>query len=192
MEDKKQQGRFNDRELETIKNTFGNEELLKSIRKHIFQIPLNALDQANIATNLTGKKEAMAVLRKIFLPSLAEDLPISQTVDLYYNEVDMLKSIDPNNAISLLVARKISIQYITQQLDNLEKGKDEGVRFEDLLNNIENSFVNTLTGLESFSNVLARNMIINHTQTALNNLKVLSNQKTPEQLEEEKKKNSSK
>ena len=186
-----QKSRFSEKELGIIKNTFGNEDLLISIRKALFQVPLNVLDQANISSNLS--KDVLAVLRKMFLPSLAEELPIAQTVDLFFNEVEMLKSVDSAHAIPLLVARKISIKYIIQQLDILS-GKEikNKIVFDNLLDNIDNSAVNTIAGLETYSNVVSRNMIINHTQTVLNNLKVMSSQKTAEQLEEERKKNSSK
>lgn len=186
MVEKKQQMRFSDAELEVIKNTFrDNDELLKALRKFMLQLPMTKSDKSLIKS-LQDKPEAMAIIRKAFLPTLDGDAPFHQLVDLWMTVE--LKDKSPREVFPVLLARKLLIAFLDQQLEILE-GKDR----KEIINlESHTEFVDDYETL--YSNLLFRNTMIGHTEMQMNQFVVLAGQsdETVEQMEKRLQQNSTK
>jgi len=177
MKDKQQTMRYSDEELRIIKNVFAeNDDLLKRLRKVMLQMPLNGVDERILES--IKKPEVLAILRKIFLPTLDADAPIGQQLDLWMTIQFIDKTV--NEAFPHLMARKKLIQYLDQQLEVLESGKKGKIKFDELANtnNLEKK------GLwDMYVDMIVRNTIISHTEQQLAILRVLGGFKN-ETLEE--------
>ncbi|MCP3684620.1 MAG: hypothetical protein GY861_18290 [bacterium] len=170
--------RYSEQELGVIKTTFGdNDERFFSIRKLMLQMDLNKTDVANLKV-FKESKEAMAVLRKAFLPELEADAPIAQPVDLYLTLNFAEKS--PEDALDQIMIRALVMDYIDQQLSVLDCNRAEVISFEKLTSLEDTCRSNAVNTFVNFS---ARNMIINHTEQRFQELKMLANIE-PETLEE--------
>lgn len=179
--------RYSDSELSVIKTTFvENDELLKAIRKFFLQLDMTVAEKGMIK-EIKNKPELLAVLRKSFLPTIDGDAPFQQVVDLFMTlKID---DKDPEQALVHIMSRKLLIDYLEQQLRELETGKSiGGIIFEDLT-----SFDKKDT-TESYVNLLTRNTIIGHTEMQLNQFIVLAGQtdETVEQTKDRLFKNSAK
>lgn len=181
--------RYSNQELQIIKNTFAeNDDLLKTIRKVMLQMPLNAVDLSRL--ELIKKKEVLAILRKTFLPTLDADAPINQQLDLWMTVQIVDKTSD--EAYPHLKAREMVIDYIDQQLYMLEEGckvpyGKEKIKFSKLVN-LER--VDT----KVYIDMITRNTIVNHIEMQLMMLKILGGLKdeTLEETQERLKKDSAK
>lgn len=186
-EKQKRQRIYTDEEMSLIANTFkDNEPLLKALRKFMLQMPLEPGDQVMI-DNLKLNKPLVALLRKVFLPTLDPDAPIHQLIDLWMTVSIVEKT--PEEAEPHLLARQTLIDYLDQQLIYLEGGENtkDKIEFGALLPSKMSS------PPSNYSNLLARNTAISHTEMQLNVLTVLSTQdETPEQAVTRLRKNSSK
>ncbi len=174
MEKKKQVMRFDDTELEVIKATFAdNYDALVAIRKVMLQMPLN---QTDIQKVKTFSKTSLMVIRKAFLPTLDGDAPVQQLIDLWMTI--KLDDKSPEEALPHLKARELLIEYLDQQLKVLEGGKTETIKFSSL---------NSLKGTPEkiYSNLIARNTIVSHTEMQLFQFQILAGQ-TSESVEETK------
>jgi hypothetical protein len=185
MVEKKQQGRYSDKELDLCKITFkDNDPLLKVIRKVMLQYPLTPIE-VGIKKGLSS--ELLAVIRKTILPEIDIDAPIAQIGDLWFWLPFKLDDKDPINAYAFLQARDKIVKYFDNQLCELEGGVPnyDKIIFKGLINPQENP--------ESlYTNLLVRNMILAHTEQQLQqfvNLAQLASM-TVEELEKNKKKNS--
>ena len=179
--------RYTEIELNTIKEVFSeNEELLKTIRKIMLQMPLNAVDLAEL--EFIRKPNILNVLRKTFLPTLDPDAPLNQIVDLWMTV--QLADKEPLDALYQLRARELLINYINQQLKVLEDKSKEKIKFGKLINLKK---PNAEAG-EIYFKMVARNSIIQHIEMQLNMLYILAGLKeeTLEQTQERLKKDSSK
>jgi hypothetical protein len=187
---KKQIMRYTDKELALFKGVFTeNDDLLKSIRKVFYQMPLNAVDQAFIQTNFKNP-ELVSAVRKMFLPEIIADVPLGQEVDLFMTV--HLKELLVSEASVHLKSIQIWKDYIAQQLavlENLGLSKiDEKIHFTEL------SDIRDKTDREMYADMMARNTIVNHVESGLMQLLILAGQKdeTLEQTQERLKKNSTK
>lgn len=184
----KQTKRFTEEELGIIKNTFSDsDDLLKAMRKVFLQMPLTATDLSILSVNFNNKKNLLRIVRKTFLPELDPQAPLGQLIDLWMTIQFTDKS--PELALPHLIARKILIEYIEQQLEGLEDGKYK--RTIDF-----NNFTKfgKKTAEELYIDLIVRNTMINHTDMSLMQLEFMAKESslTPEQIEELRKKNSSK
>jgi len=175
--------RITDAELSLIKNTFAdNDDVLKAVRKVMLQMPLDAVDLA-VLIPFKGNTELLALVRKMFLPTLDSKAPITQVVDLWMTLKVDDKS--PEEAMPFIIARSQLIEYINQQLNELaEVGNERPVAKLDF-----NSFTPsdlTQDAQVIYANLLVRNTMISHTEQQLNQLRFLAGQKE-ETLEETKK-----
>lgn len=189
MENKKQQRqmRYTDKELQLIKSTFAeNDELLKIIRKVMLQIPLDSVDLSRL--ELVKKPEVLAVLRKTFLPTIDPDAPLNQVIDLWMTIQIADKT--PDEALPHFKARKKLIEYLDQQLRFLEEDRDITIKFSELIN-LDRLKKETP---DVYSNIVARNTIISHTEMQLGMLKILGGLKdeTLEETQERLRKDSTK
>ncbi len=183
--------RYTNEEMTIIKNTFNNLDLLKAIRKVFLQMTLSGLDQSLLSLNMESK-DTLKVLRKTFLPELEPDAPIHQVIDLWMTIE--IKDKTPDEAMPHITARELLIGYLDQQLKVLEgklegKGKEE-IKFKDFTIIPRRDEVSSFS--EVYSNLIVRNMIIIHIEQMLNQLNILSLVKDKEEIEEDRKKDSSK
>lgn len=177
--------RYNDIEMSLIKSTFkDNDSLLKSIRKAMLQLPLNAIDLSNLKLL---NKDLLAILRKTFLPTIDPEAPLTQVIDLWMT-VSIADKL-PKEAYPHLIARQRLIEYIEQQLGYLENGNkfEKEIRFSDFIN-LDSGDYDSI-----YANLTARNTMIQHTEQQLSVLQILAEQnETDEEIKEKQNKNSSK
>lgn len=180
------QGRYDEQELATIKATFNNENLLRSLQKAFLQLPLTAVDLSNLSVNMNDKVKA--IMRKMFLPQLTDNTNYNQMWDmtLSINVKDKMYE----QVVLDIKSNDILIRYFDQQLKALEKG-DYQKKQKIVLKKLTD--LKDETDWNIYINVLARNNIIGTVAGRLNNLFLLAQpEKTPQQLKEEQEKNSSK
>jgi hypothetical protein len=186
--DKKQIGRYSEAEMGIIKNTFNNEDLLKAIQKCILQLPLNSVDLSLLQVNLSGKEKVHKILRKMILPELTDDVPYEQFFDMTM-AIDFKNKIHEEVTLNIK-SNKILIAYFDQQLKMIEKGKYQGKGKISLKKLTEDE---DLVSWDIYINTMARNNIIGTTSGRMKNLFLLAQpEKTAQQLEEERQKNSNK
>lgn len=184
----KQSMRYSDRELETIKSTFAeNDELLIAIRKHFLQLPMDALEQALLVT-LKNDKLALGVLRKTFLPTIDGNAPFNQVIDLWMTVE--LKNKEPELAYFDLKSRELLINFLEQQLNLLE-----GVSTSEEIKVSEFTKIGSkMKAPEVYINFITRNTLVYHIEQQLSVFSILAGQKneTIEQTKERLRKDSSK
>ena len=186
---KKRTMRFSEKELITIKGVFAeNDELLRTMRKVFYQMPLNAVDLSALELTFKNKPELHRVLRKCFLPEVEADVPFQQQIDLWMTI--QLKEMMVGEASVHLDSIQIWIDYMEQQLEVLKTGKYKKpkIDFKELTDIKED------IPTERFAKVLARNTIINHVEQQLNQILILAGMKTetPEETLERLSKDSNK
>jgi len=160
-------GRYTDRELELIKNTFAERiDLLKALRKHFLQLKMSDAEEVTLLS-FRGNEDLMAVLRKAFLPEIDGDAPLWQIVDLW-----MITKIDEkskDDAKVIINANRITIDYIDQQLKLLAGKKlKEIVKFSDFTNNMDLDIDFIRTAL------IARNTLASYFEKHLDELRGLA------------------
>jgi len=182
-----QQMRYSTVELSLIKNTFAeNQDLLKILRKHFLQLPLTE-NETNQLHNFSP--EILKLLRRFFLPTLEGDEPLNQIIDLW-----MTVNLQDKNLDMILVhvtARRIVINYLEQQLSILE---DKDIKLDINFKDFINPDVEINKGWNTYSNLIARNTIVQHVEQQLTQIYLLAGTKdeTTEQTLERLKKNSNK
>ncbi len=177
------------RDGELIKNTFkDNESLLRSMRKFFYQMPLNAVDLANLTGNFKNK-DLIVLIREIFLPKLDSESPLGSQSEVILNIP--LKELQPDMAVLHIRAVSLFEKYTEQQLQKLASGdyQEQGTIFLEEMKEIEDCIDRDI-----FVNTFARNMTIGHVERKLMWLSQRANEKekTPEDIEKDKKANSSK
>lgn len=186
---KKQTMRYSDDELSLIKNTFAEaDDLLKAIRKIMWQEPLSAIDLSVLQFAFKGNKQVQDVVRKTFLPTLDSNAPLHQVVDLLMTVQIADKS--PDLAILQLRAREKVINYLDQQLRVLNSGdftKKHKIDFNDF------TVMGNKIDADIYTDMIARNTIISHIEQMLSQILVLAGRKdeTVDQMKERLKRDSS-
>lgn len=180
----KQRMRYTDEELSLIKNTFaGQDELLEAFRRFFLQMPIRKSD-GDILANISKNKQVVAIIRKAFLPTLDPKAPPHQLVDLWMTLELKDKKVD--EAYPHIVARKIVIDYLEQQLSLLENKKvSTDIRLEDLSYDGKKEIPSILEVVKVYSNLVARNTLIGHTEMQLSQFTILAGLKD-ETIEETK------
>lgn len=170
MRDKKQLMRFNEAELGLMKGLFAdNDELVYAIRKVMLQLDLNMGEQA-VINGLT--EEGFNLIKKLFLPEMDGDSPITQLADLRIG-LD-IKSLSPDGAWPMIKAKEIEIDYIKQQLEVLRGRGEVKIKLSDL---------GDLSGLKTqreqiYIKFTAWNFLVSFVDGMINQLKILSGMKT--------------
>lgn len=167
MPEKGQTMRFTTPELSLIKALFaGNDELLYAVRKCLLGFVLTD-KETELVKSLS--KEALAVIRKAFLPKLDPASPMFQLTDMVMGlNVDM-KGQTEEFSLPMIAAKAVEIQYMEEALDILE-GKDikHEYNLEDLANlQDENAFVN----------ITARNYLLSYIDSNCKQLEFLAGTK---------------
>lgn len=192
---KKQTMRYSEEELNLIKGTFAeNDDLLKTIRKVFYQMPLTAIDLSRLELVFHNKPAIQKVVRKTFLPQVEAELPIQQNIDLWLTV--KIKDLMVQEAGAHLDSIQLWIDYIDQQLKVIETGKyqkKQKISFAKLVD-IRPKKDEFMTSEQKFVKVLARNTIVNHVEQQLQQLNILAGLKaeTPEETIERIHKDSSK
>lgn len=170
MRDQNQKMRFNQGELELMKGLFAdNEELVYAIRKIMLQLDLTIGEQA-VVNGLS--EEGYAVVKKLFLPEMDGDSPITQLADLRIG-LD-IKSLSPDGAWPMIKAKEIEINYIKQQLEILRGRGEVKIKLEDL----GDLSGNKPQREQIYINFTAWNFLVSFVDGMINQLKVLSGLKT--------------
>ena len=173
--------RFTADEINLIKNTFfENEALLKIIRKKFLQLPLHQFEKIAGASLLS--KDVLKIVRKMILPEMDGDAPITQITDhwQFYRESSQPNFIQYSD--KYIEARRIMINYLEGQMSWIE-GKGEGkMNFKDL------------TIFDDFENLYARQMIVDNVELGLNQLLLMASikEETPEEMNKRLTQNSNK
>lgn len=171
-----------DKEIAMIKDTFAdNDELLQLIRNLFFGLALTKTEKDLIKSTFKDE-DFKKCIRKRFLPGIAKDVPVGQTVDLWTG-VEVEGKFD-HQIIQIIQARELLIKNILMSLDLLDN--PDGPKF-DL------SFVydtNDTLGVK----LLARNKFISHVEVQLVMLKIIAGKKveTPDEAKKRLTQNSNK
>lgn len=181
MPDKDQKMRYNNQELETIKITF-NEDTLFLLRKFFLGGKLT-VDEQNALTIFKDNKPAVEVLRKELLPVIDTEAPLFQLMDMYLTIETRGKH--PDEVFVELKIRDVLIEYFEQKFMELTTSIAPTITLQSLIDPKIDSAQRT-------TNLGARNLIIFHIESHLNDFKVLANKKeeTKEEMEERAKKDS--
>jgi len=162
-------GRFTPQEIALLKTNFkDNLPLLKAIRKTFLQMELT--EKEDIAIKTTIKGDVHKLISRLFLPKLDGDAPIKEVLDLMMT-IDLVARI-PEDAKWHLRARKKLIDYLEERLSVLggKKGFNETeIKFDTLIDLTDND-------VEDYINVTMRNTILNHVETILEKISIVSNQ----------------
>lgn len=185
--------RFTNEELQIIKQIFADSEddkMLKILRKIFLQLPMDAAEMAIVQTTFRKQTETMAAIRKMFLPDLDGNAPILQCGNAWSFFSPRIEDLDLDRAELQIKSRRNVIEYLRQQLDFLETGKDQHIILTDFIdfNRKSDDPDSTYFGL------ITHNFIINYVEQRLNEIKILAGRKdeTPEETIERLKRDSNK
>ena len=184
MPAKGQTMRFTDAELSLIKGLFAeNEALLYTLRKSLLGF---VLDESETAVIKGLSKEALKLIRKTFLPTIDPASPFFQMTDMAMAlNIDM-KEKSEEEALPLIIAKAIEIQYMEEAVRKLE---GEDITFTYNLNDLA-----VLTDENVFVNITARNYLLSYIDSNCKQLEFLAGKKdeTVEQTVARLQKNSAK
>lgn len=170
--DKKQQMRYDDRELNLIRNTFKDrDELLKAIRKIMLGCDISETELIMVRDSYT--KEVAELFTKMCLPTVVGNEPIGQTIDLWMT-IDV-KDRSPEMADINIRARGELLKMIAKGLKQLEQNKP----FKNAM-----SFKVSDDAKQEVIDLMVRNTYISHVEQRLLELKSLAS--IPEETEEER------
>ena len=170
-------GRYSDKELSVIRNTFSsqNEHLIMAIHKFLLQGNMSE-DEMTMIRSMPS--EAVDVLRKTILPEIDPETSLGQAVDLWISIETTDKDVEEVN--NCMKARQIVIDYFNERIDWMKgekTNKDDYVVLKDLI-------FNKMKGKEeAVIEMSARNTILVHINTHLIQIVILADQ-TPETQEE--------
>lgn len=185
MPKKGQTMRFTDGELSLIKGLFAdNEALLYALRKSLLGFVLDDNESALIKGL---SKEAFALIRKTFLPQIDPASPFFQMTDMAMALNVDIKEKSEEEALPLIVAKAIEIQYMEEAV-----GKIDGSYTEPFTYNL--SDLARLTDENVFVNITARNYLLSYIDSNCKQLEFLAGTKeeTVEQTVARLQKNSAK
>lgn len=184
---------FSDAELDLIKKTFAdNEELLYAIRKVLLQFDLTEAEKESIKAQVTP--EVFAVLKKKLLPEISPDAPFNQLADLRQTLTNDLKTKTPEEMAPLFEAKKLVIQYLEQQMEELEGSDTRTVSARQKPISLAKLAVIYDDHYWNFVNTTARNFILGFVDPMLQGLYVLagSQNESQEKMKERISRNSTK
>lgn len=178
--------KYTAKELDLLRGVFkDNEPLLKVIRKSLLQHTLTEQEDHILVQNIKGD-DLKVLMHRIFLPCLTDDNPITHEYDEWSGDQLEMRLVE--NAVQVLRARKLAMEYGEQEFNNLFERKESEIKLKDL-----ESLINK-TDVEIFINFLARQAIVNKVKDFVRDLKVFGNTEkmTDEELSDMIRKNSTK
>ena len=173
MPKKGQTMRFTDAELSLIKGLFAdNEALLYAIRKSMLGFILDE-NEKSLIKGLS--KEAHALIRKTFLPSIDPASPFFQMTDMAMGLNVEIKGMKEEDALPLIEAKALEITYLHQRLQELE-----GVYSDDnislaVMGNITSGIARADSNV--FVNITARNYLLSYIDSNCKQLEFLAGTK---------------
>lgn len=171
---KEQTMRIADDELDFIKQQFANnDQLLRSIRALMYGLDVLPTEKSEIKKAFSSPL-ALRTAQKLFLPSIADDVPIGQCIDSLMTIKFDGQSVE--QSIIIVEARERMMGMMATALKLLED--PEGLKVTTELGN--------LAGTERLTQLIARNSFIVQTDQSLLQIKLLAGQKT-ETVEQTKK-----
>lgn len=132
--DKAQTSRFSKGEMELIRNTFKNEEILYSLRNALYGFEFEEIKLSD---------DVFKVIEKILLPTLSNDVPLGQQADLFFS-LNLKEFALPENALMHIESRDIALSYLKDRVEVLKGGEDNGFKLVDLKTAKEDRYVNML------------------------------------------------
>jgi hypothetical protein len=180
---------YNQKQLELIKAVFAdNEELIYIVRKVLLQFPLTDFETKMVKSSITP--EVYEILRMRLLPDVNGDSPLTQLGDLYQSLNNDLKTKSVAEMAPLFAAKKIEIDYLTQQFEVL-KDIEAPVKIKIVLDDLK--YI-TEDAEETYVKTIARNFLLSYVDSFLNLIKNLAGTKaeTAEEQEKRLKRDSSK
>lgn len=192
MPKKGQTMRFTDGELSLIKGLFAdNEALLYAIRKSMLGF---VLDENESALIKGLSKEAFAVIRKMFLPHIEPEAPLFQMTHMVVGLNVEIKGLLKEDALPLIEAKAVELQYISERLDILEGKSDVSTVSLKELGDIIGGLSVPKSESKVFVNVTAHNYLLSYIDSNCKQLMILSSAKeeTVDEKVDKVKKNSAK
>jgi len=170
--------RYTDEEFELFRIAFkDNEDLLRAIRRVLYQMPLSATDLSLLSMNISGKKPVLSLLRKTFYPELDGEAPLGQQADLWLTK--QFDAMISDEACLQIKAVRLMKDYLEQQLDVLSDiKKSQKIKFEEL------EIIDDKPNWEIYPNMIARNLLINHIENTFNWIWIYSQQGSGETVED--------
>lgn len=174
---KKQTMRYSDQELAIIKGVFSeNDPLIFAIRKSMLQFELTPEEKELLKLI---KDDSLKILKKTFLPELEADAPLFQLVDSTFLLGIDIKDKDDSTSYKLLRTRQIQIDYLEQQFTVFTNELPETSINLKILGDFSYDLLGSSPSFEVaihdlIVNVMARNSIIYHVDSCLNQLEHLS------------------
>lgn len=168
--EQKQKMRYDDKELSLIKATFAdNDDTLLAVRKAFLQVEFTDEDVKKLE-HITKSKDALAVIRKAYAPSLELEAPFGQMIDLWMT-IDT-KEITPAQTTLALLVRESMHKLLEHGLKRLEDPKTEVIEgIADYTPDFE------MSDEERYVTYVARNSLITHSEQRLQELSFLAGRK---------------
>lgn len=183
MKDEKRM-RVSDEELELLKSAFADDyDFLLVIRNLFFGLDVTQEQAKRVQDTFSGNDKLLQLMRKMFLPELAGEVPLGQTIDLWLSVE--IKDKHEEEVVSVLESRARLIENLESTLRLL---------IEPTLKSVDLTINSKKIKDYSKVDVLVRNSFIAHIEQVLMQISILSGKKeeTVEQVKERLKKNSSK
>lgn len=113
--------RYSEEDKELIRKVFKNQEVIISLRKLFWQLPLTEVDKKMLEFNA----DTLRLIKKIVLPDIEADVPISSQTDVVSDPLlDNLSHMNPALACIMMDANDIRVAYLEQQFSKLINGFD--------------------------------------------------------------------
>lgn len=182
--------KYSDDEYKLLEGVFKNNNyLLKAVAKQMFQAPLHEREDGLIRNSIkTG--DLQTLLKKIFLPSLEDDVEISwigDSLDRIGGELMPLEVRTVENGVVSIKARLKVVEYCKQELERLFTHQEPVLKFKDF---------ESLEGKDDsqiYIDFVARQEITNRIRNFLREIKIMSFGKpSEEEIAEFRQQNSSK
>lgn len=179
--------KFRDDEFGLLRKTFkNNNDLLKAVRKSLFQFELTDNDRKLL--EVFKGEDLKELLRKVFLPSLENDISIMWEEDKFDRlGGDMPFGIrQPEHGAICVKARKMAFQYCTYEFEKLFGNNFGTISFKEFEDTEDKD------DKEIYLNFLARGEIVDKIRNFLKEVKIMANTKkmTKEEMLEASKKDS--
>jgi hypothetical protein len=127
------------------------------------------------------KPDVMTILRKEFVPSLKDDVPVEQRIDLFMTVYT--EQVDTDDLHIAINARRKVVDYLEQQLNKLENDEESSDDIE--LDSLVTPGKSSMEAERVHADLRARNTIVNHVVQRIVELKGLAGkaEETPEEQE---------
>lgn len=168
--DKGQNARFSKSEMEALKASFKDNEVVLAVRNVLLQLP---------AKEFHLSPEVLQILRKIILPELSGDVPVGRQSDGQAPLIGIRDAL-PEMALQQIKANDICIKYLSERLEALAGNEVKGVSLSLLPQAGEK------TDNERLIDMLAYLHLVKYVENCANQIWLIAN--TEEMTEEEKKK----